>query len=52
MGERLGIPKRDDESEVDGCDVEVAADAITLDEELPPSEGGVAENGILTNMAR
>jgi hypothetical protein len=31
-----------DEDEIDGCDVEIEEENITLDEDLPASEGGVA----------
>ena len=30
----------DDESDIDGCDVPI--ESVTEDEELPPTEGGVA----------
>lgn len=30
------------EDEIDGCDVEINAENITLDEELPAAEGGIA----------
>jgi hypothetical protein len=32
----------DDESDVDGCDVPITEAEATPDEELPPTEGGVA----------
>ena len=32
----------DDESNLDGCDVEVKPEDTTTDEDLPASEGGVA----------
>lgn len=35
----------DDESDLDGCDVEIRDEGATPDEELPVCEGGVAENG-------
>jgi hypothetical protein len=33
---------RDSESNIDGCDVQVVQE--TPDEDLPPAEGGVADN--------
>lgn len=33
--------EEDDESDIDGCDVPVADDEATPDEELPLTEGGV-----------
>ncbi len=32
----------DDESDLDGCDVEVKVEDATTDEDLPAAEGGVA----------
>ena len=32
----------DDESDLDGCDVEVKVEDATADEDLPAAEGGVA----------
>ena len=33
-------PEEEDESEIDGCDIEI--ENATLDEDLPETEGGVA----------
>ena len=32
----------DDESHIDGCDVPIEDEKATADEDLPPTEGGVA----------
>jgi|GEM_PF-2051320 len=40
--ERLIPDPEDDESDVDGCDVEITDGDATTDEDLPASEGGVA----------
>lgn len=43
MDERpVNADPEDDESEVDGCDVEITDEDATTDEDLPAAEGGVA----------